>query len=340
MAAEEMSSVRRFVCVVLVAVLAGCSDPPTSAPVETRWAPAFEAAELGWLLNVWGPAGDDLYAVGGRQSDGLVMHYDGRRWARLSLGLDTPRLHWSYGFGRDDVTVVGDQGTVVRWNGRAWSPEATPTRAPLWGVWGASPDDLWAVGGTGDGESAPVLLHRDGAGWTAVEVPTLMRAGVGAFFKVWGTGADNVYVVGQRGVVLHRHGGRWREEFAGVSGDLVSLWGTDASHVLAVGGRGNALVARWDGSAWTARSLDPLPGLNGVWMRTPDAAHVVGVNGAVIRLDLATLTPVEEPIATVLDLHSVFGDASGRLTAVGGSLGSASGPFVGVAITRLLRASE
>ena len=236
--------------------------------------------------------------------------------------------------------MVGDQGTVVHWNGRSWAPEATPTRAPLWGVWGAAPNDLWAVGGTGDGETPPVLLHRDGAAWTAVEVPPLTRAAVSAFFKVWGTGADNVYVVGQRGVVLHRSGGVWREEFAGVSGDLVSLWGSDASHILAVGGRGNALVTRWDGHAWTARSLDPLPGLNGVWMRTPTAAHVVGVNGAVIRLDLATLTPVEEPLATVLDLHSVFGDATGRLIAVGGSLGSASGPFVGVAITRPLLTSE
>lgn len=120
----------------------------------------------------------------------------------------------------------------------------------------------------------------------------------------------------------------------------MSLWGTDANHILAVGGRGNALVARWDGRAWTARSLDPLPGLNGVWMRTPDAAHVVGVNGAVLRIDLATLAPVEESAPTALDLHSVFGDSAGRLTAVGGSLGSASGPFVGVAVTRALLSSE
>ena len=75
-------------------------------------------------------------------------------------------------------------------------------------------------------------------------------------------------------------------------------------------------------------------------MRTPSAAHVVGVNGVAFRIDLATLTPVEEPSSTALDLHSVFGDASGRLTAVGGSLGSASGPFNGVAITRTLLPSE
>lgn len=333
-----MSSVTRFFTAMLAVALLRCTDPP--APAGPVWAAPFDASSLGWLLNVWGPSGDDLYAVGGRRSDALVMHFDGRQWSRVALGVATPRLHWIYGFDHDNLTAVGDQGTVVHWDGHAWTLQPTPTTAPLWGVWGAAPNDLWAVGGTGDGDASPVLLHGDGSAWTTVAIPTLMRAGAGAFYKVWGTGADNVYVVGQRGVVLHRMGGVWREELAGVSGDLVSIWGTDASHILAVGGRGNALVARWDGHAWTARSLDPLPGLNGVWMRTPDAAHVVGVNGTVIRIDLADLTAVEERAPTALDLHSVFGDRAGRLTAVGGSLGSTAGPFVGVALTRSLLATE
>ncbi|MEZ4405750.1 MAG: hypothetical protein R3A52_04525 [Polyangiales bacterium] len=324
----------------IVAAIVGCSDPSPSAPATPSWSAAFDARELGWLLNVWGPSGDDLYAVGGDRDSALVMRFDGRAWSRVALGLASPRLHWIYGFGRDDLTAVGDAGAVLHWDGRAWTRQATPTDAPLWGVWGAAPNDLWAVGGAGDANAPPVMLHWDGAAWAAAEFPTLTRAGVSAFFKVWGTGADNVYVVGQRGVVLHRSGGAWREEFVGVSGDLVSVWGTDADHVLAVGGRGNALVARWDGRAWTARSLDLYPGLNGVWMRTPDAAHVVGVNGTALRLDLATLAPTEEASGTPLDLHAVFGDAAGRLTAVGGSLGNANGPFNGVAVTRPMTSTE
>lgn len=333
-----MTYTTRAIAGLTLVAMTGCTDPPT--PATPPWGRAFDAMELGWLLNVWGTSGSDLYAVGGRANDALMMHFDGRQWTRVTLPADTPRLHWIWGFGANDLTAVGDRGTVLHWDGHTWARQTTPTTAPLWGVWGAASNDLWTVGGSGDGENPPVLLHGDGTTWTAAALPTLMRAGVSALYKVWGTGADNVYAVGQRGVVLHRSGGQWREEFAGVSGDLVSLWGTDANHILAVGGRGNALVARWDGRAWTPRSLDPLPGLNGVWMRTPSAAHVVGVNGVAFRIDLATLTPVEEPSSTALDLHSVFGDASGRLTAVGGSLGSASGPFNGVAITRTLLPSE
>lgn len=324
---------------IALAFVAACTDPAPPPPTTDAWRPAFDTRATGWLMNAWGSAPDDLYAVGGRPDAGVVMHYDGRAWARVTLGMDVPLVNWAYGFGRADVTLVGSGGTVIHWDGRAWTRQPTPTTRNLWGVWGAAPDNLWAVGGDGADEH-PVLLHYDGRAWTEAPIPKLMRAGVSAFFKVWGTGADNVYVVGQRGAVLHYTNGAWREELVGVSDDLVSLWGTDASHILAVGGRGNGVVARWDGQRWTARSLSPIAGLNGVWMRTPDAAHVVGVYGTALRLDFATLTPREELTPTELDLHSVFGDSSGRLVAVGGRLGSLAGPFDGVAITRSLAPTE
>jgi len=100
-------------------------------------------------------------------------------------------------------------------------------------VWGPRGDALFAVGGRPDEGR---VYRYDGRAWRDVAIPPLKRASVGAFYKVWGLHADNVYVVGQRGVVLHRTGGARREELAGASGDLVSVWGTDAAHVLAVGG--------------------------------------------------------------------------------------------------------
>lgn len=327
----------RFLAAAALAAIVGCSDPP---PAPQGWAAAFDANDAGWLMNVWGPRGDALFAVGGRPSEGRVYRYDGRAWSRATLGVDVPLLNWVWGFGADDVTAVGNHGTVLHWDGRAWTRQSTPRTENLWGVWGASSTDLWAVGGNGAADDRPVLLHWDGAAWSDVAVPSLQRASVGAFYKVWGLDADNVYVVGQRGVVLHRTGGAWREELAGASGDLVSVWGTDATHVLAVGGRANGIVSRWDGARWTARSYDTLPGLNGVWMRSPRAAHVVGANGTAARIDLDTLAVTEETTPTTYDLHAVYGDPAGALTAVGGTLGSNSGPFFGVALRRPLRATE
>ena len=52
----------------------------------------------------------------------------------------------------------------------------------------------------------PVILHWQGSEWEVVDLPQLDRDSK-AFFKVWGTGPDNVFAVGQRGVIarLRRH---------------------------------------------------------------------------------------------------------------------------------------
>ena len=47
-------------------LLSGC---PTDPEVD-GWVDSFDANDRGWLLSVWGPAADDLYAVGGQLAVG------------------------------------------------------------------------------------------------------------------------------------------------------------------------------------------------------------------------------------------------------------------------------
>jgi hypothetical protein len=321
-----------------IAFVCACS---CSSRQATPWTPTFDAPAA-WLLDTWGANASDVYAVGGTESTATVMHFDGTSWSPLSLGVDAPLLNWCFGFASDDVTMVGNTGTVLHFDGNTWSVQPTPTTQNLWGVWGASPNDLWSVGGDGLEASQATLLHFDGTTWSAVAIPTLQKANVWQFLKVWGTSASNVYVVGQRGVVMHFDGTNWSELLVGASDDLVSLWGTDADHIVAVGGRGNGIVSVWNGSTWTTTPLSPTPGLNGVWMRTPNVAHVVGEYGTLADIDLATmtLTPVT-PMPTTLDFHSIFGDENGKVYAVGGNLGDANPEsYQGVAYTRMLGGDE
>jgi hypothetical protein len=305
-------------------------------PDDTGWREAFDATEVGWFLNTWGPGPGTLYVVGGEPTAGTVMHFDGDDWAAVDLGLDVPLLNWSWGFGPDDLTVVGNDGTVLHHDGSAWTAQDTPTDEDLWGVWGASPDDLWAVGGRGRPSSTATILHYDGSAWTAVEPPALQRANVHAFFKVWGTAADNVYIVGQRGVVLHWDGSTWTELLVGASDDLVSIWGTGPDHIVAVGGRASGIVSRWDGASWRTESLSPLPGLNGVWMgdQDPDTVYIAGAVGTVATLDFDTLEYQQESAGTTLDFHNVFSPDGITLYAVGGNLLTAQAPYQGIAYRR------
>lgn len=318
-----MSS-RPLVALLLLFAGSGCA----------KWSPAFDARGR-WFMNLSARSAADVWAVGGTQEQGAVMHFDGETWSEVPLDEQVPLLNWVHPFAADDVFVVGNGGTILHFDGKGWTKAAVPTTDPLWGVWGASPDDVWAVGGSGFGSGQPWLLHFDGAEWTPQELPPLSRQNVYALYKVWGTGRDDVRVVGQDGVALHFDGARWEEEDTGAKDDLISLWGTGPDHVVAVGGRGSGLVSVWDGQGWRTRSLSPLPGLNGVWLDSGEEAWVAGGGGTLGRIDLRTLEFHADGADTSLDLHSVFG-VEHQLFAVGGNLlvGASTGRYQGIALQR------
>lgn len=337
---EKIGPLLLLLASAALAACGGDDEPPVEPPADLEWKEAFDADGFGWLLNVWGPSPDDLWAVGGTPTDGKIQRWDGAAWSAAEIQPSVPLLNWAYGSSSTDITVVGNEGTVLHFDGNGFTVQDTPTDQNLWGVWGAAPNDLWTVGGNNASETDPVILHYDGTAWTESPLPVLQKANVRAFFKVWGTGSDNVYVVGSRGVVLHWQGSEWVEELVGASDDLISIWGTGPDHVVAVGGRGNGILSRFDGAEWTTETLAPMPGLNGVFMRSPDVVHAVGVTGTIAKIDFDTLEFEQEDYDTSLDLHAVFEDGSGRLTAVGGSLASIQPPHQGVAIWRNLASDE
>ena len=298
-----------------------------------NWDVAFDATSSGWLMNVWGGSSTDVWAVGGAPDSGRVMRFDGAMWREERVPPGTPLLDWTIGFAADDVWIVGREGTVLHWDGSAFEGETSGTDEDLWGVWGTSAENLWAVGGSGFPDATATLLHRTATGWSSVALPPLMRSEVHALFKVWGSAEDDVWAVGQRGVVLHYDGAVWEERLVGTGEDLIAVWGTGRDHVAMVGGRGNGVLVVWDGATYARRELNLVPGLNGVWMGEPEVLHIVGVNGT--RMALAwDGTPLRDDSTYMPnDLHAVFG-TSDRLFAVGGNLNSVAGPYRGVALTR------
>lgn len=327
---------RCLLIIVCLAALSGCGDDPANNgnnDPDPTWEQAFDASEAGWLLSVAGSASDDVWTVGGTPDDGAIWHFDGAEWSEQAVPDGVPLLNWVHVFDDGTPIIVGNDGVVLRRESDGWAVEQTPTEQDLWGVWGAGPDELWAVGGDGRSEdAATVLRYRDGT-WNMMQLPDMERPNVRAFYKVWGTGADNVYIVGQRGAVLRWDGSQLKELLVGTSQDLISLWGTGPDDIVAVGGRANGVVARFDGAEWTSESLAPLPGLNGIWM-DEQGAWVAGNAGTLGRLDVDALEVEQISVQTQLDLHAVFGTGDGAHFSVGGSLQSPVAPYEGVALSR------
>jgi hypothetical protein len=65
----------------------------------------------------------------------------------------------------------------------------------LYGVWGSSGTDVFAVGSVG------MLLHYDGNDWTPMNSGTTEN-----LFGIWGSSSSDVFAVGSNGTILHHDG--------------------------------------------------------------------------------------------------------------------------------------
>src|SRR5215813_11752680 len=195
------------------------------------------------------PQGNLLFGVwGSGASDvwavgwsGTILHWDGSAWTSVSSSTPTT-LFGVWGSGASDVWAVGWAGTIVHWNGSAWATASSGTTNPLWGVWGSGASDVWAVGHSG------TIVHWNGSAWTSVssDTPNIL-------YSVWGSGASDVWAVGDSGTILHWNGSAWTSVSSDTTNILNGIWGRAASDVWAVGGPGTIL--HWNGIGWTSVTL-------------------------------------------------------------------------------------
>ncbi len=276
----------------------------------------------GALLSIWGSSATDVYAVGGPHGNAgfnaLVMHFDGATWKRLDAA-NTDTYWWVYGIGPKDVWMTGENGRISHWDGAAFKHYASGTTATIFGVWAASATEAWAVGGTpGATGSDPndLLLHFDGTTWSPSPLPKKLGR---TYFKVWGTGPDDVFVVGEAGTIWHRTGGAWTlmSEPPVAHGTLLTVHGCAPNDVYAVGSRD---VLHYDGAAWKPEPVTLLNDVNGVSCGARNGAGevlIVGSGGLRQRREEAAWQD-DFGAPPYKDLHGAWVDPKGGLWAVGG----------------------
>ncbi len=271
--------------------------------------------------------------VGADASDGLgatVIHGT-NAWERVDLRSVDPmggHLWWVFGPGKESVWAVGEMGRAFRYD-RAkdlWTKVETGTDATLYGVWGGSEDELWAVGGyvfprTG----RPVIVRLTPEGGSVVsELPEGVIES-GTFFKVWGSAKDDVWVVGERGMLLHWDGVKWSRVDLGGMPRLVTIHGQGRGDVVIVGGTNQAIIYEGKDGVFTDRSPGPYPLLSGVNVGEDGDAVAVGMLGQVMaRSGRDGEWKAVTGVPVMKDWHAVWRDPRGDLWVVGGNLLSAA----------------
>ena len=227
--------------------------------------------------GLWAFGSNDVWAVGGSAMNGEAIRFDGVSWSRSTLPTGTGALSAIWGAAPNDVWAVGQQ--VLRFNGTNWSTVPSPVTTPLFSVWGRAANDVWAVGRGG------VIIHFDGTRWEQV-APTVREPatdlwavsateawavggtklrhfinGVWAdealpvsgvsLFGVHGSGANDVWVTGAQGTVLHRTASGWSTVPSGVSVNLGKVSAVSPNDVWVLGSGEPSTLLHWNGSAFS-----------------------------------------------------------------------------------------
>lgn len=299
------------------------------------------AEELpGGMLNVRALAPDDVWLVGSSPDPAITagplpgpaaLHWDGERWiAAATSPWDGVEL-WAVWATPDEAVFVGNEGTILEMNVTTRvvmdvagvHPETT-----FFGIWGASADDLWAVGQTLGGDGPPALWRRQQGLWSEWEPPILGPGDAGQiYFKVHGRSADDLWIVGSGGTALRWDGQRLvrTPTDADVDTSMEPLFTVhvEGDRPVAVGGAGNGLILEWDGAAWRDVSPPLLRSLNGVCSGHDGSMTVVGQAGTRAHREeegWRSDQELEIEAVTALDWHACDVGPDGSLWAVGGRI--------------------
>jgi hypothetical protein len=162
-----------------------------------------------------------------------VLRYDGAAWTQLDPATGQ-QAWWVYGVEVGPVFVVGDAGSIARYVDGTWEQMATDLPGvTLYGVWGATPDDVWAVGANGR------TVHWDGQKWNLIDsnFPITLRG-------LYGLAADDMWAVGNEGTILHFDGDAWTPWSSGSVATFYEIDGDGEDHVVIVGDLGSIYTLR------------------------------------------------------------------------------------------------
>jgi hypothetical protein len=269
----------------------------------TSWSQQTSFLEIE-LQSVWGAAANDVFAVGSHISSpaGAIMHFNGTAWSEMTGPSLPPQtdvvIMWRsvWGSSGHDVYAVGARyGTmttpttgllqptaiVAHYDGSAWSlvPLPSGNNREILDVWGTSGSNVYLVGDfqPGDGNDEGIILHFNGTSWTET------RYGTGGLHlkAAWGTGANDIFAVGDNGTILHFNGTTWTPMPTPITKAVHEIWGSSASDVIAVAARG--IILHYDGSHWSQMVSPTDRDLFGVWGSGPGNVFATGLVGVILH---------------------------------------------------------
>jgi cysteine-rich repeat protein len=144
----------------------------------------------------------------------------------------------------------------------------------------------------------------------------VMETGIEIFKNsMWGTGSDDLFVVGLNGEIIHYDGTSWSTMNSNTIAGLKSVWGTSSGDLFTVGAGG--VIVHYNGNNWSTMSSNVAVDLESVWGSSSSNVFAVGVSGTIVRYEGSTWSEMSTPTTSLL--YSVWGSDATNIFAVGAS---------------------
>lgn len=226
--------------------------------------PADQPVILHYDGQTWtehpGPDGNricnDIYAAG--KNDVYVCaelsryfwHYNGSTWRWIDVLPSEVEgsLNRFFGFGPNDIYVVGNYGQILHYDGNAWTLERKTetggiTYHLLYNVWGPDPEHVYACGNW-----LQVLKREAGGTWTTIHEGDPNMLFPPAFNALWETSAGDLYAAGAEGLYLYQG-----DDFVKIQSGLPYVDFNIEAMATAPDGNG-AILAGFKGGLWQYRN--------------------------------------------------------------------------------------
>jgi|GEM_PF-3137585 len=206
--------------------------------------------------------------------------------------------------------------------------EETFDSGALNSIWGPSFEDIWMVGdgifkyihGQENKEFTKTMIPEkyneekwwieDGlltikdakkAGWIVESIKD-----AGHLFGVWGRKFEDAFVVGEKGIILHRKRGKWEKMDSGTTSRLMDIWGFGESNIWAAGADG--VILHYDGNRWSQQKSGTSAHLTSLWGFSENELYAGGFNGKLLRWDGSSWSVI--PTGITENIVSLWGKSS------------------------------
>lgn len=310
---------------VMLAALALCACKSSDDYDLGSWG-RVAASKDHALMAVHGRSADDVWLVGADHGKGpLALHYVGGAWRRIDTG-GLGDLWWVHALPSGATYFGGANAQILRFEDGTFHREVTSGlgKDTVYGIWAAGADDIYAVGAAAGRNG--FIWHSAGDVWRELSLPIDMPQDAyrdtPALFKVWGTSASDVWVVGDQGVVLRGNAAAGFSLVRSAAGEKLFTVHAAEGEVVIAGAGEHAVVLESDGGELRDATPAAAPLLQGACVGPDLSLWVTGLGGSIYRKRshaFEALNPQVDFQATQ-SLHSAWVDPKGGFWAVGGNV--------------------